>query len=689
MGILGIAYILLCLLTGRTIVTVLYPAYRELGKRSYGGKTLDLPFFMVAFPVWYVTGTVAVTWLVYAAACFFQWRDPAERHPLTAANALVWGLAITANLIFGIRAVRKKGRGKQARSFRKAAAWLFGRRKWWLPEVILVTVLAFFFKKLEYGTFRIEDGILRVGMSIFSDFAVHLGMIRSFSFGNNFPTQYSHFVAGDIRYHFMYQFLIGNLEYLGMRIDHAMNISSILSVLGACMLIYVYAAKLFAGRMAGGLSVLFTVFHSSPSLPRFLSEIPEGEDVWTILKERDVFFAYTPKEDWGLWNLKVFANQRHLFFALIAVFLLLLLYTPYVYKMFGRLEKVKEKTMRPGKALLLDREVLFGEDMPKAVYCGLLLGLLAFWNGAMVIGVLCILFVMALLSTDRTEYLVMAMITVVLSMLQTKVFIHGNIVETQFYYGFIVENRTFWGVCMYLLDLSGVLLLLAAAYFCYEKWPGRWMMIAFSAPLLFAFHISLTPDVTVNHKYVMLSLILLSVAVAGMLKKIWERRGFMRRLAVVLLCTVLTMTGVYELHILRNIDEEAFEFDVDSKLTEWVKNNSSSKDIWLTDWLSIHDVVLGGTMLYYGWPYYAWSAGYDTGARDVSIAMLFSESDPERMRELMEQERIRFIMVDHDLRNNEEFEVREDVIASLYPVVYEAGEDDWRMAIYDTGYRNR
>ena len=36
---------------------------------------------------------------------------------------------------------------------------------------------------------------------------------------NNFPTQYPHYGGQDVKYHFMFQFLVGNLEYLGFRLD--------------------------------------------------------------------------------------------------------------------------------------------------------------------------------------------------------------------------------------------------------------------------------------------------------------------------------------------------------------------------------------------------------------------------------------------------------------------------------------
>ena len=283
-----------------------------------------------------------LTWGVYISASLMVRLRPNMRYPLDPANTYIFIMAILFDLACLVVEVRARILEKKALQRPDVRRWIHN-----IPELFIVAAVSYFFAKLMYSTFRIEDGKLRIGLSIFSDFAVHMGMVRSFSFGNNFPTQYSHFAGEDVRYHFMFQFLVGNLEFLGMRIDHAMNLPSILSVVSACMLLYVYTAKLFGGRLAGGLSVLFMVFRSSPSFFRYLSELPQGEEFWKEVKERAFFMNYTPNEDWGLWSLKVYTNQRHLAFGMIAVFLLLLIYTPLVGRLFRRLNKYKKNTVLP------------------------------------------------------------------------------------------------------------------------------------------------------------------------------------------------------------------------------------------------------------------------------------------------------------------------------------------------------
>lgn len=93
-------------------------------------------------------------------------------------------------------------------------------RKWILrKEIILFTVVTVFVTWMMFYVFHMKDGILYSGFSVFGDYAPHTAMMRSFSRGNNFPTQYPHYGGQDVKYHFMFQFLVGNLEYLGLRID--------------------------------------------------------------------------------------------------------------------------------------------------------------------------------------------------------------------------------------------------------------------------------------------------------------------------------------------------------------------------------------------------------------------------------------------------------------------------------------
>ena len=85
-------------------------------------------------------------------------------------------------------------------------------------------------------------------------------------------------------------------------------------------------------------------------------------------------------------------------------------------------------------------------------------------------------------------------------------------------------------------------------------------------------------------------------------------------------------------------------------------------------------------MLYFGWPYYAWSAGYDTNGREPSVYAMYTAETPEELRALVEQYGIRYIVVDTDVRLREEFVVNEQNIINTFGLVFNDGET-W---IFDT-----
>ena len=65
----------------------------------------------------------------------------------------------------------------------------------------------------------------------------------------------------------------------------------------------------------------------------------------------------------------------------------------------------------------------------------------------------------------------------------------------------------------YIWRLCGVILIILLAAFLVVKGIRKYTMVAFMAPFVFAFTISLTIDVTVNHKYIMMSLVITSYSI--------------------------------------------------------------------------------------------------------------------------------------------------------------------------------
>ena len=109
---------------------------------------------------------------------------------------------------------------------------------------------------------------------------------------------------------------------------------------------------------------------------------------------------------------------------------------------------------------------------------------------------------------------------------------------------------------------------------------------------------------------------------------------------------------------------------MNSELTAWLAENLDKNDLLLTPEYSINEVTMSGVMLYCGWPYYAWSAGYDTYYRAAQAVTIYTTSDSELLKNLVKQEKITYILYEEDSQFEGQ-DCREDVIAENYELVYE------------------
>lgn len=650
---LGIIYVLLIFLLGRELV-------------PKAGRTRLWLFLPASFGL----GALAMGWTSYAAAfaagVCLKWENP-----LFYGN-LVAMAGAGAVLVFRYVCRSKKNAVLPAFTAQEAVFFLF---------------LLAFLTWIMFYVFYIKDGILYSGFTVYGDYAPHTAMMRSFSLGDNFPTQYPHFGGEDVKYHFMFQFLVGNLEYLGIRIDIAYNMLSVFALLGFLMMLYSIARRITGSGAAGVVTVALFFFRSSFTFFRYLWEHLRSGDLLKTLAENTSFIGYTPNEDWGLWNFNVYLNQRHLAFGLLIAALVLWYY----------LDLVEAGCSHSEKGLAWMKNRLFSAEAWKirnpegALAAGLALGLTAFWNGAAVIGGLLILLGFAVFSDGKLDYLVTAVTAVLFSVLQSKVFIRGSAVEADFYWGFISEDKSLAGVLWFLIQMSGIFFAGAVLLLpLLKKRLHRVLTVSCLFPVVFAFCFSLTPDITVNHKYIMISYAFLAVLWAGLLAGLWKGKdgsrrfaAVIRRAAAVLLAVCLTATGIYDfVVILRNNGPgHRVTVNMESTLTDWLAEHLDSEDLLLTPEYSMSETTMSGVMMYLGWPYYAWSAGYDTYGRAQKAVEIYTSEDPAAVDKLVKEEKITYILFEEGM----EFEgavCREDTIRELYTMVYQS--DDGRIRIYET-----
>ena len=369
---LGIIYLILAEILGYKASKILI---EEETKFSFINR------IWLILPASFGVGTLLLTWVVYIISWFFSVVGKVE-NPLLYGNAI--GMAgvlifiilievqkyrshsslVRSNMEIGLTEQIDQDRKLKKKSRKLSMDNLITDKSRFKKELILFGLLAAFITYMMFYVFYMKDGILYSGLTVYGDYAPHTAMIRSFSMGNNFPTQYPHYGGADVKYHFMFQFLAGNLEYLGMRMDVAYNIVSLTSLTGFLMLLYQLALRITGKMCCGVLTIFLFFFRSGMAFFRFVWEHIQAGNLLETLTENVSFIGYTTNENWGLWNFNVYLNQRHLAFGLLMVTLALYLFMDWLEAGTAHEEKgilwIKNRIFsKEGKRLRLDEGKAF------------------------------------------------------------------------------------------------------------------------------------------------------------------------------------------------------------------------------------------------------------------------------------------------------------------------------------------
>ncbi|MBN1412836.1 MAG: hypothetical protein JW969_18490 [Spirochaetales bacterium] len=827
---LGIIYIIASIVIGYFILKKTLSGFLDLSKTAnLFDQQVKVPVWFVMLPASFLVGTLVCTWFTYIVSYVF--------YPTGA--PMLWGNIIFFVVFAGLTGViiylkRTEILRKIIPTEPITGHVLAFLKKYWveLSYIVVILVVWTFFV---FRSFNVSNGTMNVGVTVFSDFAPHLAVIRSFSRGLNFPSEYPHFADGTMRYHFMFQFLVGNLEYLGLQIDWAFNLPSIFSMLSFLMLLFAFVMSLFGKRVVAIMTAVLFFFRSSFAIftyifniniyltftPRFNFIFNWQPRFHTFAQFWDSFWnnkdhiGNTEHEIWGLYAQKVYVNQRHLPFALGFLFLILILLYPLFKRMLDSLKnagmQVKMKKMQylaeMAKRAQEEQNDIFSENTPpelkinepidiavdgsaepletystgekvedetppipeetdstgetmdeqeqpslsggtldesigsddsittetavegavpdiipsafaetvkkprkkrffpvylfhiwkefiwsldawlpenklRPVILGVLLGLLGFWNGAVVVITLALLFMMALYSKNRLEYFTVALIVTLLVIVESAFFVGSgeSVVSPQFTWGYLARDKSIWGVMAFYIELLGILpFMVIASLFVLPK-GGRVLTLIFFIPIVIANTLQLTPDISVNHKYVIIGVILLNIPVAYFIYRLFKTRLVVIRIVTAFLVLLMVATGVQDLITQYNMDKGSINHPLHDPMVAWLDKNTGPNEIFLTEMYSTHPILLAGRKIFYGWPYYPWSAGYKTDERK-SIRKLIYEGAPNA-KELIEEYNIKYIVIDMDNRTTSDYVLNEDFIRDNFKLVYE--DKNRPIAIYRT-----
>jgi len=541
-----------------------------------------------------------------------------------------------------------------------------------------------------FATLNSSGGKLQIGNNEYSDFGPNTALVQSFGVGHNFPTEYPHFSGERIRYHFLFYFVAGNLEFLGFDPAWSLNLLSILSLVAMLVLVMVLGEVLFQSRIVGRLGAVLFFFFGSLSYIPFLAK---QQSVWAaihnIFTRRDFLPSIFPYrgELWGVWSQVTYANQRHFAIA-IGLFLLILVFLVLRYRAFFEHGAIIGSAQDITAGEIAGRPKLSARAWPGFVVSGVLLGLLPMWNSAVFIAAAALLAMLFVLFPLRLQMLGLATSAGVIALPQILYLSTGagrHPMPGLFHWGYTIEQPTAWNVIAYVGFSFGFKWLLLAVALIFATSLPRRVFIATSVLVAVAFLFQLTVEVLANQKFLHIWAIIANLFVAYGLWRLWQfsigGSTLPGRITAVVLFLLIILGGIIDLFPLHNGYWSEVPFRND-QLIEWLKKETKPRDIFLTDRFVNHPILMAGRRVFYGWPYYGWSAGYDATERDRVYRELFENNDPAKVFKLLKDNDITYVAFDNAVRHGDFIKrPNEQIYARYFPKVFEDKESRYNSLV--------
>jgi len=481
-----------------------------------------------------------------------------------------------------------------------------------------------------------EHSAILIGSMLWSDLAANLPLIRSFSMGDNWPPEYPIFPGLPIRYHYLFFLIVGKLEAIGVPLDWAMNVPSILGFFLLLLMIYLLAKKWFGDARIAVLSVAFFLFNGSMGFLQFFRKFPLSWQTPSDIISNVRFSAMGPWDGGdvlGVWHLLVFVSQRH--FTIALGVLLGFIYV--CLSLEGRSRKVQLYWavlfgILIGTFPVFHKAVLLIFAIVMTVYFLLIpfTRLFLFTTGAVSIAVMCLLY---LLSFN----------------------IFGAASGFGWYPGFMIHDslsivnamKFFW----YQFGLHAVLIPVG-----YLLLPRRLKIIMLPAliVLLFAFLFRFSEkDVLVGHKFFNFFLIVGGMITAYVVVRIYDfgstRFSHARPFALSGVAAVvffLTLSGVIDFFPIVNMDRHSIPDIGSNPHARWFAENTPRNSVIATSRFLYSPASIAGRKIFLGYAYFTDGAGYDTRARSRILAAIYSGRDREGMCRLLRLNNIGYVEVE-------------------------------------------
>jgi hypothetical protein len=492
-------------------------------------------------------------------------------------------------------------------------------------NLLLFCVALLFSYILFWRTFGTNDGTIEIATKIWSDFGATVPLIRSFTYGDNFPPQYPIFAGPPIRYHFIFFMIVGWLEKSGIPLDWALNTLSTLAFTVLLFSIFYLAKEIFKSTFVGFTSVFLFLCNGSLGFIEFFKKNPLSLDIFQRIIHNDTFSSFGPYDGKivsAFWSLNIFTNQRHLALGYaLTLCSLLFLYRYYQNK----------------KIFTYKKAVLFGIGVGVTPFIHLT-------GFTMIAASLVISFI--LFDGIRKQILIAGIIAALIGLPQIRLMGTSQIDGVKLINpGYLIAHSlTLENFFTYWIYNLGLLVIFAPIGFIAADKNARKMFLPFLAFFIVGNIFQLSPEIASNHKFFNMFVIGANIYASYALFLLWKK-AIVYKILFLLLLIPFTLSGIIDLFPIVNDRQMIIDDIKKNPSAEFILKNTPPDAVFLNAQFLFDPASLAGRKIYLGWPYFAWSAGYDATKRHNLIKTLMNTNDKNFACTMLQKEGIDYIEI--------------------------------------------
>jgi hypothetical protein len=531
----------------------------------------------------------------------------------------------------------------------------------------LVFFLTFCFSAwLMFWTFQYKDGQMIMLGRVWSDFAAHIPLIRSFSMGNNFPPEYPTFPGEPIRYHYLFFLIVAGLEKLGLNIALALDTVSALGFWLLLWMIYHTTMTLFRSRKAAILAIVLFLFNGSWSILEIIKKSISFSDFLHRVVSAQEYASFGPWDGHivsAFWNWNIYLNQRHL----AASFAIAL------------------AVCYPLLRIVMDRKFVLKKYWYPAIYLSFILFPL-FHQAAYVMTVgWCLLWILIFFRKIPKKIIFLYAWAFFFSLLTNFGLTANSKQHPVFDIGYLAQDKTAIGIAYYWLFNLGAYFVLLPIVFLFSNRKVKSFLFPFIGFFGLANVFRLSTDMINNHKLINYALIGGAIVSAGFLMMLWKKHVILK-MVVALLLVILTASGVADVFPVIN-NHFLYQDDYPrSNIQQWIMTHTPQNTVFLSNEYIFNPASIVGRKLFLDYGYFNWSMGYPDGERRQLLKTFYSDTiSVADLCQKLEENHISYIHLGN-VHGKQEYEIKLSTLFTQFKPQYVGDRDDFIYDIHKNCY---